>query len=44
MMAEINLTQGEADALIALEKHRADDRQWDYPDAGPPAIQRGLFT
>lgn len=33
-MAEINLTQSEADALIALEKHRADDRQWDYPDLG----------
>jgi len=33
-MADINLTQSEADALIALEKHRADDRQWDYPDLG----------
>jgi hypothetical protein len=33
-MAEINLTQAEADALIALEKHRADDNQWDYPGLG----------
>ena len=33
-MAEINLTQAEADALIALEKHRVDDKQWDYPGMG----------
>ena len=33
-MAEINLTQSEADALIALEKHRVDDRHWDYPGLG----------
>lgn len=33
-MAEINLTQAEADALIVLEKHRVDDRPWDYPGLG----------
>jgi hypothetical protein len=33
-MAEINLTQAEADALIALAKHRVDDRPWDYPGLG----------
>ncbi len=30
-MAEINLTQADADALIAIEKHRIDDARWDYP-------------
>ncbi len=30
-MAEINLTQGEADNLIAMEKHRIDDRDWLFP-------------
>lgn len=33
-MAEIVLTQSEADLLIALEKHRTDDNQADYPDLG----------
>ena len=33
-MAEINLTQAEADALISLEKHRIDDKVWDYPNPG----------
>jgi len=33
-MPEINLTQSEADALIAMEKHRADDELWSYPDLG----------
>ena len=33
-MAEINLTQAEADTLIAMEKHRTDDQQWDYPGLG----------
>ena len=33
-MAEINLTQSEADALIAMEKHRIDDRRWNYPGLG----------
>lgn len=33
-MADINLTQAEADALIAMEKHRLDDERWDYPGLG----------
>ncbi len=33
-MAEINLTQAEADALLALEKHRASDELWYYPTVG----------
>jgi hypothetical protein len=33
-MADINLTQAEADALIALEKHRIDGKVWDSPSAG----------
>jgi len=33
-MAEINLTQAEADALIAMAKHRLDGTEWDYPDLG----------
>lgn len=33
-MADINLTQADADALIAMEKHRADDQEWDYPALG----------
>jgi len=33
-MTNANLTQAEADALLAMEKHRADDLGWDYPDLG----------
>jgi hypothetical protein len=33
-MAEINLTQAEADALIAMAKHRVGETEWDYPDLG----------
>jgi len=33
-MPGIDLTQAEADALIALEKHRVDDNKWDYPNPG----------
>jgi hypothetical protein len=33
-MADINLTQAEADALIAMEKFRVDDTRWDYPGSG----------
>ena len=33
-MANYDLVQSEADALIALEKHRVDDRVWDYPGLG----------
>jgi hypothetical protein len=33
-MAEINLTQSEADALIAIEKRRVNDDRWNYPSLG----------
>ena len=33
-MADINLTQAEADALIAMEKRRVDDERLDYPALG----------
>ena len=33
-MANIDLTQAEADALMATEKHRADDKEWDFPGPG----------
>jgi len=33
-MPEINLTQVEADALLAMEKHRVDNIRWDFPDLG----------
>lgn len=33
-MAEINLTQAEADALIAIEKCRINDTRWEYPGLG----------
>ena len=33
-MAEINLTQAEADALIAMEKHRVSDDRSDFPMNG----------
>lgn len=33
-MADINLTQAEANALIALEKHRVNNDRSDFPTAG----------
>ena len=33
-MADTNLTQTEADALLAMEKRRSDDAEWNYPDFG----------
>ncbi len=33
-MAEVNLSQVEADALIAMAKHRVDTTAWRYPDFG----------
>ena len=33
-MSKINLTQAEADMLIAMEKHCKDDQSWNYPTAG----------
>lgn len=37
-MVDINLLQTEADALIAMEKHRFDDTRWDYPGLGGAII------
>jgi len=33
-VAEINLSQAEADALIKMEKHKTDDRREEYPSLG----------
>lgn len=33
-MSEIDLLQAEADALIAMEKQRIDDTEWEYPGVG----------
>lgn len=33
-MPDINLTQQEADQLIAMEKHRVDEERWEYPMVG----------
>lgn len=33
-MAEIDLTQAEADSLIAMEKHKINDDQTHFPDTG----------
>jgi MoaA/NifB/PqqE/SkfB family radical SAM enzyme len=33
-MADLNLTQAEADTLIAIEKHRTDDDRYDFPLGG----------
>ena len=33
-MTELNISQSQADALIALEKHRVDDATWTFPDQG----------
>ncbi|MHB8881720.1 MAG: DUF6978 family protein [Thermodesulfovibrionales bacterium] len=37
-MPDINLMQAEADALIAMEKHRLNDTRWDYPGLGGTVI------
>jgi hypothetical protein len=37
-MAEIVLTQSEADLLITLKKHRVDDKEVDYPDLGGSVV------
>ena len=36
-MADTNLTQADADVLIAMEKHRATDEQTDFPVGQPKA-------
>jgi len=33
-MADIDLTQAEADSLISLAKVRVDDKEWEYPATG----------
>jgi hypothetical protein len=33
-MSANDMTQAEADALMAMEKHRIDDRVWTYPRGG----------
>jgi hypothetical protein len=33
-MSDINLTQAEANKLIAIEKHRLNDDRWEYPGLG----------
>jgi hypothetical protein len=33
-MADIDLTQAEADALIAMEKQRTDEQSWGFPMGG----------
>lgn len=33
-MAIVDISQAEADALIAMEKHRVDEREWLFPAAG----------
>jgi hypothetical protein len=33
-MADIDITQEEADALIAMEKRCAEDKEWLFPPAG----------
>ena len=38
LMPDINLMQAEADALIAMEKHRFDETRWDYPGLGGTII------
>ena len=33
-VADINLTQEDADALLAMEKHKVDDIPYEYPSLG----------
>ena len=37
-MADINLTQAEADALIAMEKHRVTEDRTDFPMGGESVV------
>lgn len=37
-MADMNLTQAEADALIAMEKHRATESRSDFPMGGQSLV------
>ena len=33
-VTDIGLTQADADALLAMEKHRVDDTAYDFPSLG----------
>lgn len=37
-MAETNLTQDEADALLAMEKHRVNEDVSDFPSDGESVV------
>ncbi len=37
-MAEMHLTQAEADALLGMHKIREDDKEWEYPQTGGKVI------
>ncbi|MFO1454617.1 MAG: hypothetical protein U1F18_00095 [Steroidobacteraceae bacterium] len=37
-MSDLNLTQAEADALIAMEKHRANEEHADFPMGGQSLV------
>ena len=37
-MADVNLAQWEADALLAMEKHRVNDDVCDLPTAGQKEV------
>ena len=38
LMAETNLTRAEADALIAMEKHRINEELSDFPTDGESVV------
>ncbi len=42
-MADIHLTQSEADALIALDKRRVDDERYRYPISGSIVVPLESF-
>lgn len=37
-MADLDLTQAEADALINMEKHRADEQHYNFPLCGEKLV------
>ena len=37
-MADLDLPQSEADTLIAMEKHRIDEKVWDFPGPGEKKV------
>ena len=40
VMSDPILTQAEADTLIAMEKHRVDEREWSFPAKGEKTSSR----